>query len=112
MLTFDEFGVSHHPNHIAVCHGVKKALQSLSTKGHDIQGFKLVSKNVVRKFIGPLDIIFAYIFSEYFIHKLSPFYTILGMMAHASQFVWYRKLFVLFSSYTYINSFVPIVPEL
>jgi hypothetical protein len=26
------------------------------------------------------------------------------MMAHASQFVWYRRLFVIFSRYTYVNT--------
>lgn len=105
IITFDEFGVSGHPNHIAVYHGVKRALRAMASKGAQVDGIKLLSKNLVRKFSGPFDIIVAYFLSEYFVYKLNPMTTIFGMFAHASQFVWYRRLFVLFSCYTYINSF-------
>lgn len=30
-----------------------------------------------------------------------------AMRAHASQYVWFRKLFVAFSSYTFVNSLLP-----
>jgi len=31
------------------------------------------------------------------------------MQAHASQFVWYRRLFVLFSRYSFVNDFESVV---
>lgn len=34
----------------------------------------------------------------------SPGLTYRAMLAHASQFVWYRRLFILFSRYTYVNT--------
>lgn len=34
----------------------------------------------------------------------SPGLTYKAMLAHASQFVWYRRLFIIFSRYTYINT--------
>lgn len=33
------------------------------------------------------------------------------MKLHHSQFVWYRRLFVVFSRYTFVNTFQPIVPS-
>ncbi|CAM9310224.1 unnamed protein product [Sphacelaria rigidula] len=32
------------------------------------------------------------------------------MAAHRSQFVWYRRLFVFFSRYAYVNTFKRIPP--
>lgn len=31
-----------------------------------------------------------------------------ALRAHASQFVWFRKLFVLFSSYVYVNTLIAV----
>lgn len=32
-----------------------------------------------------------------------------ALRAHHSQFVWFRKLFILFSSYIYISTLVPVI---
>lgn len=104
MITFDEWGVSGHPNHISVYYGVQRALCVLPAHQR-VLGLKLKSRPIVRKFLGLLDIPLSMLFAEQFVFKISPLLTIWGMMAHASQNVWYRKLFVLFSSFTFVNSF-------
>ena len=77
-----------------------------------ITGFQLVSTNIFRKYIGILDLLFA-LLEAWLLNKLLFLnfdlrrnYT--SMMAHHSQFVWFRHLFVLFSRYTFINTLEPI----
>src|SRR5438128_314333 len=92
----------------------------------DIQGWKLLSTNIVRKYIGPLDLCLSYILctSGYFppsqvserapqldqklftSFQLGKTYT--AMKIHYSQFVWFRRLFVIFSRYSYLNVLCPI----
>ena len=43
--------------------------------------------------------------------SLEPGLNYRAMQAHFSQFVWYRRLFVLFSRYTFINTLVPMEPS-
>jgi N-acetylglucosaminylphosphatidylinositol deacetylase len=38
--------------------------------------------------------------------SLNPLQSYRAMQAHASQFVWYRKLFVVFSRYSFFNTIV------
>jgi N-acetylglucosaminylphosphatidylinositol deacetylase len=44
-------------------------------------------------------------YDKYHYIALTPFTSYRAMMLHHSQFVWYRKLFSIFSSYAYCNSF-------
>jgi hypothetical protein len=44
-------------------------------------------------------------FKEFSFVRLNYFHGLKAMAVHKSQFVWFRKLFVLFSRYTYINTF-------
>ena len=88
-------------------------------KSHLI-AFSLQSLNLLRKYSGPLDIFLSF-WSDYNevsipimgyaswqaggIPCLWKSWCVLwrAMNAHKSQFVWYRRLFVVFSSYTYVN---------
>ena len=106
ILTFDEYGVSNHPNHIATYQGVKYYLNNILNDKLNIIGFKLNSKNVFRKFIGLFDIIFTVLLNSFILLNIFGLYKVYkGMYAHNSQNVWYRKIFIFFSSFTYINSF-------
>ena len=130
VITFDEYGVSAHPNHIATFRGVVKALDKL-TRERDITsssssaaaaataaavdkirpvvGYKLTSVSIFRKYISLLDIIFTVFASNkdthYVINFTSILYVALSMYKHMSQLVWYRILFILFSRYTFINCY-------
>ncbi|EGG14453.1 phosphatidylinositol glycan [Cavenderia fasciculata] len=108
ILTFDHGGVSGHPNHISVSNGVKLYLKN-NTK---VKGYELESVNIIRKYIGIGDVFFSkWIFSSY--DRLYTAYKLFGknfeaMKQHASQLVWFRYLFVLFSRYSYCNTLVEI----
>ncbi len=106
MVTFDEKGVSGHLNHIATHKGVLLAYTLLDKEGKNkVLGLKLQSKNILRKFLGPYDILFSLWFSEYVIVSISFWRTLHGMQLHASQNKLYRQVFVILSSFTYINCF-------
>ena len=87
----------------------------------DIQFFKLKSAHFVYKFLG----IFSMITSAFFndcsgsytqrrrfirFYNINPMLPFVAMCRHWSQFVWYRFLFILLSSYTYVNSYEEMLP--
>ncbi|DAZ93270.1 TPA: hypothetical protein N0F65_010894 [Lagenidium giganteum] len=117
VFTFDDYGVSGHPNHISVHHGVRQAILTLheqcaTTETQPVRGWMLESTNIVRKYIGVLDALLSSTGSseKVFVFTFRPWWNYHAMALHHSQFVWYRRLFVIFSRYTFINTFTPIVP--
>ncbi|KAG2667791.1 hypothetical protein I3843_15G128200 [Carya illinoinensis] len=109
IITFDNYGVSGHCNHRDVHYGICKFLHD--GPGNNIEAWELVSTNILRKYSGPLDIwlsiIHAMQHSGEVMHCLlneQPQKSFLAMAQHSSQWVWFRKLFVAFSSYTYVNT--------
>lgn len=108
LLTFDKFGVSGHPNHCDVHHGVCKLARGSVQR---IEAWELISTNIFRKYIGPMDIwLSTWIQSSqqqestYCLINGQPSRSYRAMAEHYSQWIWFRKLFVLFSSYTYMNT--------
>ena len=58
VITFDEHGISSHPNHIAIFHG----MEHLMTKQLvDVEMMALITVNLIRKYLGFLDILFIWI---------------------------------------------------
>ena len=108
MITFDEYGVSGHPNHTATYRGVQLALNALSRRKKKPIGLKLQTTSIFRKFLGFFDVPFSLFSCENVVVNFNLFRVLKGMTAHRSQNVWYRILFVLFSRYTYVNTFVSI----
>ncbi|KAL3818471.1 hypothetical protein ACJIZ3_004376 [Penstemon smallii] len=109
IITFDHNGVSGHCNHCDVHQGVRNLLYDPS--GKHLEAWELVSTNIVRKYIGPVDIWLSILFARGQINEqshcllnLDPLKSYAAMAQHSSQWVWYRKLFVSFSSYTYVNT--------
>eukprot|EP00347_Sterkiella_histriomuscorum_P003817 403362824 len=100
IVTFDETGVSSHPNHIAVYRGVSQLFEKNQFQ-FDVLTLRTVG--VIRKYIGYFDI-----YSvmpdclNYFC--LTPKHAFTALSVHHSQFVWFRKLFTIFSRYAYLNS--------
>ncbi|KAI5654297.1 hypothetical protein M9H77_31484 [Catharanthus roseus] len=108
VITFDHFGVSGHCNHCDVHRGVRKLLE---TTKHKVDAWELVSTNIFRKYSGPVDIWFSMLHASRSLngqmHCLlneRPKRSYAAMAQHGSQWVWFRKLFVSFSSYTYVNT--------
>lgn len=102
VITFGEYGVSGHSNHQDT-HTVMKSLQNLKV-------FFLEDVNILRKYSSIFDVLFTCIIAGVLQRKLvlisSPwevYKTYCGMKCHQSQFVWFRKLYFLFSRYIMVN---------
>jgi len=111
IITFDSYGVSGHPNHIATYKGVVLAHKRLNDTNIPIKVLILNSVNIIRKFLGIFDIILSLLLSKNIAITLNILHIWKAMAAHSSQFVWYRRLFVIFSRYTYVNTFTTIDEE-
>jgi len=110
LVTFDARGVSGHVNHIATCNGVKLSLASLASSSSSfsrLRCFHLTTTNAMRRFAGPFDLLLSLWFSrnvEVAVNaNLWAVYH--ALFTHESQNVWYRKIFVFISRYSYINTF-------
>lgn len=147
VLTFDEGGVSGHPNHTATYRGVlfwmsnseiedtaasdendaaswtklnqgsMSLLNSVTRKQKrsnsklQTQVWVLVSTNVVRKFLMMADVFVSFFLlerSNAHLAASNPTQLVRAMRMHKSQWVWYRKLFILFSRYSYVNTLRPL----
>ncbi|KAG5176982.1 putative deacetylase LmbE-like domain-containing protein [Tribonema minus] len=104
LLTFDQHGVSGHPNHIAVCRGVTTLLHTCKARLPPV--YVLQSVSLARKYIGVLDVLGTWQSRLHRCVSLDPRQIWCAMAAHRSQLVWFRRLFMLFSRYTYVNTYV------
>ena len=147
ILTFDETGVSSHPNHQSIPAGVQTLIKNLgeTSSKTPLRLYTLVSSSIIYKYISILSVTFGKVdvygyrvmrhLENYIIDVLSIWYTDLlnptfprhpdghampefisgykeyvkaleAMQAHQSQFVWFRWLYVAFSKYMWVNSWV------
>jgi N-acetylglucosaminylphosphatidylinositol deacetylase len=99
--------VSGHVNHTSVHRGVLKG-----AGGGVAEVYVLDSTSVLCKYVGVLGVLFTACASSskrggggrrYVSLDVGVSYR--AMSAHASQFVWFRRLFVVASRYTYCNTF-------
>ncbi|KAK6939229.1 N-acetylglucosaminyl phosphatidylinositol deacetylase-related [Dillenia turbinata] len=109
IITFDNYGVSGHCNHCDVHHGTRKFLHQSS--GGNVEAWELISTNLIRKYCGPVDIWLSTLSAlqsprgqMHCLLNEHPRRSYHAMAQHRSQWVWFRKLFVSFSSYTYVNT--------
>ncbi|KAJ1674368.1 hypothetical protein EV182_003423 [Spiromyces aspiralis] len=113
VFTFDSRGVSGHENHIAAYIGTKHLLMTdQQFKLNPVHLYSLNSISLVRKYSGIADTIFAVgqaLASKndiVFISGLEGYQVGRQAMArHQSQLVWFRKLYLIFSRYMFINTF-------
>jgi N-acetylglucosaminylphosphatidylinositol deacetylase len=104
VITFDEFGVSGHPNHIDVYKAVKQIRTMHRPQDRETVFLQLNTTNTCRKFLGFFDIILSLMCSEHVVINLNMWSVLTALRLHSTQSVWYRILFVIFSRFTYINS--------
>ena len=95
LITFDEKGVSYHPNHISCNIGTYK------TK--EVEIFNLETVYFYRKFIGYFDI-FNIQNNDTVFFNFNFLQVLYYMNVHWSQMKWYRVLFLFFSRYSYVNN--------
>lgn len=109
IVTFDEIGVSCHPNHIAVARALLNARRRVNDGQLPIPVFNLISLPLYRKYCALLDFICSFTVPTSIViyvplHFVRTSYTC--MLVHQSQMVWFRWLYIIFSVYMYKNSFV------
>lgn len=124
VITFDKSGVSGHNNHVATHCAVERLIQqkelleqtdSTVEVGHRIplRAWQLITVPFARKYLGSLDIIWSIIQTKMFggicFISLNAEMSVNAMRLHSSQWVWYRRLFVRFARYSYVNTLHEIV---
>lgn len=113
IFTFDHRGVSGHQNHIATYMGVKHmVLTSQQLKMHPVNLYVLESVGLIRKFSSVLDTLFSVGMamagreSLVFVVDLKGYAMgVQAMGLHESQLVWFRKLYLAFSRYMFMNTY-------
>ncbi|TFY82464.1 hypothetical protein EWM64_g1549 [Hericium alpestre] len=132
ILTFDEHGISSHPNHVSLYYGVSYLLSNLSHEGPLRTAYALASVPTPAKYLGPtapllakLDGVLSYCDARsiasncpyatrlpgmpVFVAGMRQYLTaVRAMRQHRTQLVWYRWLYVLFSRYMWVNEWVEI----
>lgn len=122
VLTFDAGGVSGHPNHAALPHAMANLVAAgarAGGRGSRPRVWLLQTTSLLRKYLGLLDLPLSFLLlllatarpgrsmPRRMVLNFRPWVAYWAMLAHASQFVWYRRLFILLSRYTYVNTLVP-----
>ncbi|KAL1590076.1 hypothetical protein WHR41_01288 [Cladosporium halotolerans] len=125
IITFDEQGVSSHPNHISLFHGATTFLRSLMQRhsGWDnpIKLYTLTTTNVARKYSSIIDAMITVIMSLFKKKRTgnfpSPMLAVSGVgglrkaqaamtNAHQSQMRWFRWGWIGISRYMVVNDLV------
>jgi len=106
VITFDRHGVSGHKNHASLYN----AMAYLYIEGklpQDTRVYTLRSVNLVRKYSSILDLPMSFLLApNAYTASLRDWLTLHRAMAsHKSQYVWFRKLYMAFSRYNFINTF-------
>jgi N-acetylglucosaminylphosphatidylinositol deacetylase len=113
IFTFDAYGVSGHTNHKSVHRGVMHFLQQSASRRVNV--YVLETTDIVRKYAGIVEYPVSWLWGRRSnrVVLFAPSWTLSykAMAAHASQFVWFRKLFVGFSRYTTTNTLILMEPE-
>ncbi|XP_067144284.1 N-acetylglucosaminyl-phosphatidylinositol de-N-acetylase [Centruroides vittatus] len=106
VFTFDEKGISGHLNHKSLYNGLNYLLEEgLIPRGCKI--YLLETVNIFRKYSIIFDLIISLIWSNRaFISSLQEVRLAQNAMScHVSQLLWFRKLYMIFSRYIFINTY-------
>jgi N-acetylglucosaminylphosphatidylinositol deacetylase len=109
IITFDEWGVTKHPNHISANEGLITYLKNNREiiKEKKINSYLLDTHNPISQYTIFIPFVF-FFFKEYGFFNKNPFYSYKMMKFHTSQFNTMRKIHMLMSSYSYFNSYTKI----
>jgi N-acetylglucosaminylphosphatidylinositol deacetylase len=102
VISFDSIGITGHPNHQAI----SRALVELNGKDQT-KYWQLESCGPLRMKIGICDSVIS-VWNQWSAINLNPFVVWKALRFHRSSFDYKRKIYALFSRYTYINSLTPI----
>ncbi|XP_016845655.1 N-acetylglucosaminyl-phosphatidylinositol de-N-acetylase [Nasonia vitripennis] len=105
VVTFDKHGVSRHRNHISLFYAIASLCIEKKVPPY-CKLYTLESVNMFRKYTQLLDLPISMLSASYWYlitYQQRP-YIRDAMKAHVSQYVWFRKLYMMFSRYTLINT--------
>lgn len=103
LITFDNFGLSYHQNHISCFLGAEKFRNNKSSRPNfHIQFWYLNSKNLFTKYI------LNFSKNDFILGFDNYFQALVMMKYHWSQLLWFRYLYLFFSNYTSYNSYFKI----
>ena len=104
IITFDEHGCSHHPNHIAVHKGVSKVIRDhqFNLDCYCLKTAK--AEKAIYKYLSYSAIVMCD-YNDFNLFTVNMLESWRALALHATQFVWYRKLSIIFSQNTFMNSF-------
>ena len=124
LITFDEGGVSGHPNHISLLHGARAFMKALMHRHSGwncpVTLYTLTSTNIVRKYLGLFDAPITLLSSMrstsrksmpsdparlFFANGLTGYWAARQAMtaAHKSQMLWFRWFWIVLSRYMTLN---------
>jgi len=110
VVTFDRYGVSGHKNHISLYY----ALACLAMESR-VGVYCLTTVNLLRKYSSVVDIPMSFLLcTKVYVASVNDWFVLHNAMScHASQYTWFRRLYMLFSRYTLINTLEPLtVPQI
>ena len=109
IITFDQNGVTKHPNHISCYNGLQYYLKNHlnECKNNGIKVYTLDSFNFFLQYTVVFPLLYT-IFKRYSYFRLTCFNSYRWMRLYETQFNLLRKLHVILTSYSYINSFTKI----
>jgi len=111
VVTFDRHGISGHKNHVSLYY----ALACLAMERSCTAVYCLTSVNLLRKYSSVVDVPMSFLLcNNVYVAGLKDWVVLhRAMAAHHSQYVWFRKIYMLFSRYALINTLEPlVVPQL
>ncbi|KAF7378631.1 hypothetical protein HZH66_015418 [Vespula vulgaris] len=105
VITFDKYGVSKHKNHISLYFAIAALCIEKKVPSY-CKLYVLESVNITRKYVQLLDLPISLLSASYwYLLTYEQRKNIRNAMkAHKSQYVWFRKLYMIFSRYTFINT--------
>lgn len=106
IITFDKGGISGHPNHI----NINDAIPMIHTLCPHVAIYVLKTKGFIRKYVHAVDCIFSFFERD----DEKSVVTVLesnamaakAMTLYPSQLVWYRYIYLMFSTYTKFNQLI------
>lgn len=123
VVTFDERGASGHKNHASTSRGLVLLRLASESQADSLFGthfFELESAPFTSRFLGMLAVPVGLVRSRVdpqpsvLYANLDVITAFRALAVHETQFVWFRKLFLVFSSYTFLNRLIeiqrPIMP--
>jgi len=110
IVTFDSDGVSGHPNHKHTYRGVSHHMQQ-SFKEKELSYLVLRSIPLPLKYLSWVGVFYEVFFHrsgcEIFINN-NPTKVWDAMRKHISQYVWFRKFYLIFSTFVHMNIILPL----